>query len=44
MILTKKKDYMDGFAKIAYTLSYMKGEPARIWLRNSTRARNIAND
>ena len=44
MILARKSDYPDEFAKIAYVLSYMKGGLAGIWSRNFTKARNTAND
>ena len=44
MILARKSDFPDEFAKIAYALSYMKGGSARIWERNLTKARNTADD
>ena len=44
MILARKKDFLDKFAKIAYTLSYIKGGSARIWSRNFTKAWNTNND
>ena len=44
MILARKKDFPDKFAKIAYALSYIKGGLARIWSRNFTKAWNIDND
>ena len=44
MILARKNNFPDEFAKIAYALSYMKGGSARIWERNFTKARNTADD
>ena len=44
MILVRKKDFPDKFAKITYALSYMKGGLAGIWGRNFTKAQNILND
>ena len=44
MILARKSDFPDEFAKITYALSYMKGESAGIWGRNFTAAQNMAND
>ena len=44
MILARKSDFPDEFAKIAYALSYIKGGSARIWGRNFTAAWNTADD
>ena len=44
MILARKKDFTDEFAKIAYALLYMKGRSAGIWSRNFTKAWNTDND
>ena len=44
IILARKKDFPDGFTKIAYTLSYMKGGLAGIWSRNFTKAQNTDNN
>ena len=44
MILARKTNFPDEFAKIAYALSYMKGGSAGIWGRNFTAARNTADD
>ncbi|ETW77571.1 hypothetical protein HETIRDRAFT_326778 [Heterobasidion irregulare TC 32-1] len=44
MILARKYDFPDKFAKIAYALSYMKGGSAGIWSRNFTKSRNEADD
>ena len=44
MILARKKDFADEFAKITYTLSYMKEGSAGIWSRNFTQARNALNN
>ena len=44
MILARKSDFPDEFAKIAYALSYMKGGSAGIQGRNFTAARNTADD
>ena len=44
MILARKKDFLDKFAKIAYALSYMKGGLDRIWSRNFTKAQNTNNN
>ena len=44
MILARKHNFPDEFAKIAYALSYMKGGLAGIWSRNFTMAQNTNND
>ena len=44
MILARKSDFPDEFAKIAYTLSYIKGGSAGIWERNFIAAQNTADD
>ena len=44
MILARKKDFPDEFAKITYTLSYIKEGSAGIWSRNFTQARNALNN
>ena len=44
MILARKTNFPDEFAKIAYALSYMKGGSAGIWGRNFTAARNTADN
>ena len=46
MILTRKKDFLDEFAKITYTLSYIKGATtlAGVWSNFFTKARNTNND
>ena len=44
MILARKNNFPDEFAKIAYALSYMKGGSAGIWSRSFTKAQNTADD
>ena len=44
MILARKKYFRDEFAKITYTLSYMKDGLAGIWVQNFTKAQNTANN
>ena len=44
MILARKNNFPDEFAKIAYALSYMKGGSAGIWGRNFTKAQNTVDD